>query len=330
MLLPMPKIKLLVISPPDHYALRNLEGLRDDADIDVSNNEAELDKLAGPAEVILISSAAAKSINLAKLWKRAKSVRWVHSLAAGVDGLLFPELVESDVPLTNARGVFKRPLAEFAVLGLLFHFKRVRRLIDNQRERRWDDFYVKLADERVIGVVGYGEVGRECALLAKGLGMRIQAVRRKPERSTSDLVLDRVFAPHELQEMLAQIDVLVCAAPLTADTYHMIGDAQFAVMKPTAIVINVGRGPVIDEAAMIRALRDKRITGASLDVFEQEPLPESSPLWDMDNVLISPHCTDRTEDPDWLELSMRAFIANFHRYRKGEALENVVDKRAGY
>jgi phosphoglycerate dehydrogenase-like enzyme len=330
MLLPMPKIKLLVISPPDHYALHNLERLRDDADIDVSNNEAELETLAGPAEVILISSAAAKSINLAKLWKRAKSVRWVHSLAAGVDGLLFPELVESNVPLTNARGVFKRPLAEFAVLGLLFHFKRVRRLIDNQRERRWDDFHVKLADERVMGVVGYGEVGRECALLAKGLGMRIQAVRRNPQRSTTDLVLDRVFAPQDLLQMLAQIDVLVCAAPLTADTYHMIGEAQFAVMKPSAIVINVGRGPVIDEAAMMRALQDKRIAGASLDVFEQEPLPESSPLWDMDNVLISPHCTDRTEDPDWLELSLRAFIANFHRYRKGEALESVVDKRAGY
>jgi phosphoglycerate dehydrogenase-like enzyme len=188
---------------------------------------------------------------------------------------------------------------------------------------------VKLADERVMGVVGYGEVGRECALLAKGLGMRIQAVRRKPERSTTDLVLDRVFAPHELQEMRA-VDVLVCAAPLTADTYHMIGATQFEVMKPTAIVINVGRGPVIDEAAMIRALQDKRIAGASLDVFEQEPLPENSPLWDMDNVLISPHCTDRTEDPDWLDLSIRAFIANFHRYRKGEPLENVVDKRAGY
>lgn len=326
----MPKIKLLVISPPDHHALRNLEQLRSEADIDVSNSQAELEALVGSAEVILVSGATAKSVNLAGLWKRAKSVRWVHSLSTGVDSLLFPELVESDVPLSNARGVYKRPLAEFALLGLLFHFKKVRRLIENQRERHWDSFYVKRADERVMGVVGYGEVGRECALLAKGLGMRIQAVRRNPERSTSDPVLDRVFAPQELQEMLAQIDVLLCAAPLTPDTYHMIGAAQFEVMKPSAIVINVGRGPVIHEDAMIRALRDGRIAGASLDVFEEEPLPESSPLWNMDNVLISPHCTDRTEDPDWLDLSMRAFIANFHRYRKGEALENIVDKRAGY
>jgi phosphoglycerate dehydrogenase-like enzyme len=330
MLLPVSKINLLVISPPDHYALRSLGKLRDEADIYVSNSEAELEALVGPAEVILVSSAAAKSVNLVELWKRAKSVRWMHSLSTGVENILFPELVESDVPLSNARGIYKRPLAEFAVMGLLFHFKKVRRLIDNQRERRWDNFYVRRADERVMGVVGYGEVGRECALLAKGLGMRIQAVRRKPERSTADPVLDRVFAPHELQVMLAQIDVLLCAAPLTADTFHMIGDAQFAVMKPTAIVINVGRGPVIHEAAMIRALQDGRIAAASLDVFEEEPLSDSSPLWNMDNVLISPHCTDRTEDPDWLDLSMQSFIANFHRYRKGEALENVVDKRAGY
>jgi phosphoglycerate dehydrogenase-like enzyme len=130
--------------------------------------------------------------------------------------------------------------------------------------------------------------------------------------------------------MLAGIDALLCAAPLTPQTHHMIGDAQFKVMKPTAIVLNVGRGPVIDEAALVRALQNKQIAGASLDVYEHEPLPESSALWGMENVLVSPHCTDRTEHPDWLDLSMQVFIDNFHRYQKGEALANVVDKRAGY
>jgi phosphoglycerate dehydrogenase-like enzyme len=324
------KTKLLVISPPDHYALRNLRPLRDLCEISVSNDEAELEKLAPAAEVILISGIDVKSVNLAQIWKYTRAVRWVHSLSAGVDKILFPELAESKVPLTNARGVFKRSLAEFVVLGILFHFKKLRRLIDNQRGHKWDDFYVKLANERVMGVVGYGEVGRECALLAKGLGLRIHAVRRKPERSANDPVLDRIFNPQELHEMLAQIDVLICAAPLTTGTHHMISDSEFKVMKPTAIVINVGRGPVIDEAAMIRALQNKRIAGASLDVFEEEPLSDTSPLWNMENVLISPHCTDRTEDPDWLDLSMAAFIENFHRYQKGEALENVVDKKAGY
>jgi phosphoglycerate dehydrogenase-like enzyme len=326
----MPKTNVLVISPQDHYALRNLTPLRDTSDIFISNDQTELEKLAQRAEVILITGLAGKSVDLAKLWKQATAVRWVHSLSAGVDRVLFPELVESDVPLTNARGVFKRPLAEFAVLGFLFHFKRVRRLIDNQREHRWDGFSVKLAKGRVMGVLGYGEIGRECALLAKGLGLKIFAMRRKPAMPANDSVPDRIFNPAQLNEMLAQIDVLVCAAPLTPETHHMISDSQFKVMKPTAIVINVGRGPVIDEAALLRALQNKQIAGASLDVFEEEPLPEDSALWNLDNVLISPHCTDRTEDPDWLDLGMLAFVDNFRRYQRGEALENVVDKKAGY
>jgi phosphoglycerate dehydrogenase-like enzyme len=247
-----------------------------------------------------------------------------------VEKILFPELIESAVPMTNARGAFKRSLAEFAVLGMLFHFKRVRRLIDNQRRHAWDNFYVTLAIQRIMGVVGFGEIGRECALLAGALGLKIHAVRRTPEKSANDPILDRVFKLEDLHEMLAGIDVLVCAAPLTPQTHHMIGAAQFKAMKPTAIVINVGRGPVIDEAALVRALQNRQIAGAALDVFEKEPLPETSPLWDMENVLISPHCTDRTDDPDWLDLSMQVFVENFGRYRRGEALENVVDKKAGY
>jgi phosphoglycerate dehydrogenase-like enzyme len=324
----MANTKLLVISPPEHYALRYLGALRDRADVAVSDDPAELARLL-PAAEVLLCGLAAKPLD-AESWRHATSVRWVHSLSAGVDKLLFPELIDSHVPLTNARGVFKRSLAEFAVLGMLFHFKGVRRLVENQRRHAWDCFSVTLMHERVMGVVGYGEIGRECALMAKGLGLKIHAVRRNPAPSANDPILDRVFRPQELPEMLAKIDVLVCAEPLTPATHHLIGDAEFAVMKPTAIVINVGRGPVIDEAALIRALQHRRIGGASLDVFEEEPLPESSPLWDMEEVLISPHCTDHTEDPDWLELSMRAFIENFHRFQNGEPLENLVDKSAGY
>jgi phosphoglycerate dehydrogenase-like enzyme len=231
--------------------------------------------------------------------------------------------------LTNARGVFKRSLAEFAVLGILFHTKKVRRLIESQRERRWDDFHVNFANRLVLGVLGYGEIGRECAQLAKGLGLTIHALRRNPGK-VADPLIDRNFGPSELPQMLAGIDVLLCAAPLTEETHHLISDAQFDAMKPTSIIINVGRGPVIDEAALIRALQQGKIAGASLDVFEEEPLDANSPLWDMQNVLISPHCTDRTENPDWLELSMQLFIENFDRYQKGETLMNLVDKHAGY
>jgi phosphoglycerate dehydrogenase-like enzyme len=324
------KTNLLVISSPGHEALRGLAPLRDLSEISVSGDEAELEKLAPGAEVLLLTPFARESVSLERIWKRAPSVRWIHSLSTGVENILFPELIESSVPLTNARGVFKRALAEFAVLGTLFHYKKARRLIENQRRHEWDNFHVKSANERVMGILGYGEIGRECALLAKGLGMRICALRRSPEKSANDPLLDRMFKAQELHEMLALVDVLVCAAPLTRETRHMIGEAQFKAMKPTAIVINVGRGPVIDQAALIHALQSGQIGGASLDVFEEEPLAATSPLWDMENVLISPHCTDHSEDPDWLTLSVRFFVENFARYRQGEALENVVDKKAGY
>jgi phosphoglycerate dehydrogenase-like enzyme len=326
----VPKPMLLVVSPTDHYALRNLDPLASVSEMTISNDQAELERLAPQAEVILFCGLSGAAVDFRRIFERASILRWIHSTSAGVEKILFPALVASAVPVTNARGVYKRSLAEFAVLGILFHTKQLRRLIDSQRAHHWDDFTVSFANGRIMGIVGYGEIGRECALLAKGLGLKIHALRRNPEKSAHDPLLDAIFGPDELHRMLADLDVLLCSAPLTHETHHLISDAAFDRMKPGAIVINVGRGPVIDEAALVRALQSRRIAGASLDVFEHEPLPESSPLWDMDNVLVSPHCTDRTTNPDWLDLSMRFFVANFQRYLAGEPLQNVVDKTAGY
>jgi len=326
----MPNPNVLVICPPDHYAFKRLDSLKGLARFFISNNLGELERHAPEAEIILYSALTGDSVLFEEIWRRATNVKWVHSLAAGVDKLLVPELIASPVPVTNARGVFKRPLAEFAVLGMLYFYKQVRRLVDNQRARRWDEFEVDWLRGKVMGIVGYGEIGRECATLAKALGVKIYATRRKPERSQSDPILDRIFPATGLNQMLADVDVLLASAPLTPDTRHMLGDAQFRVMKPSAIVINVGRGPVIDEQALIGALQQKRLAGAALDVFETEPLSAGHPFWEMDNVLISPHCTDRTRDPDWLDLTMQCFIENFHRYVNGQPLENIVDKKAGY
>jgi phosphoglycerate dehydrogenase-like enzyme len=249
----MPKTNLLVISAPEPALLRILEPLRAKSDVFISDEQAEVERLAAGAEVMLVTGSARKSISLPTVWPHAQGVRWVHSLSAGVEKLMFPALAQSSVPLTNARGVYKRSLAEFAVLGVLFHYKRVRRLLDNQRAKRWDQFTVRVTDDRVMGIVGYGQTGRECALLARGLGMRIHALRRNPARSDHDPLLERNFDPNELQQMLRGIDVLLCATPLTTQTRHMISDAQFDVMKPGTLLINVGRGPVVDETALIRA-----------------------------------------------------------------------------
>jgi phosphoglycerate dehydrogenase-like enzyme len=326
----MAKPNLLVLSPPDHYSLRNLDAIKDAAHISVNNDEKQSLELARMADVILFSGFTGKTVNFPDVFANATQLKWIHSISAGVEKLLFPALVESAVPLTNARGVYKRSLAEFALLGLLYFTKRVRRLVDSQRASYWDNFGTEFVNNKVMGIVGYGEIGRECARLAKPLGVKIYATRRNPGRSANDPLLDRIFPADKMHEMLGEIDVLLAAAPLTPETHHLISDAAFNALRPSAIVMNVGRGPVIDEAALIRALQNKRIAGAALDVFETEPLPADSPLWGMENVLISPHCTDRTVNPDWLDLSVQYFVENFWRFVKGQPLENVVDKKAGY
>lgn len=326
----MHKPYILVVCPPGHYILQDLEPIRERAHVWVGNDTAALSQHAPEAEIILYSSLTGKTVDFAEVWKHAAKVKWVQSLSAGVEKMLTPELISSPVPITNARGVFKRSLAEFAIFGILFHYKRGRRLIESQRAHHWDNFSVGWMPDRILGVVGYGEIGRECALLAHQLGMKIYAVRRRPEQSARDPIANRMFAPESLHDMLRQVDVLLAAAPLTKETHHMISTSEFAVMKPSALVINVGRGPVIDQDALIQALQQKKIAGAALDVYEKEPVPPDNPLWDMENVLMSPHCTDRTDDPDWLQLSMRVFLENFDHYVKGEPLINVVDKKAGY
>lgn len=323
------RIRVVMASAPDATKSRLLAPLADVADISLSDEPAELERLLPGAEVLAIGLLHEERV-LAGIWPFAQDVRWVHSLSAGVDGILFPALVNSDVVLTNSRGVFKRPLAEFALLGMLMHFRRARTLLQQQRSRQWSGIDVQMLRDKVMGVVGYGEIGRECALLGHALGMRIHALRRNSGRSAGDPIVERAFEPAQLLPMLAGIDVLVCAAPLTNETRHLISGQAFAALKPGAFVINVGRGPVIDEMQLIEALRERRVAGAALDVFEREPLPAESPLWGMDNVLVSPHSADNTVAPDSLQLTLEFFMRNLRRYGNGEPLENVVDKRAGY
>jgi phosphoglycerate dehydrogenase-like enzyme len=325
----MNKPVVLIECSPDEYYLRNLAPIRDQADFRISTDSDYLKKNAPEADILLVVGMKNKN-SLRELWPLAKKVRWVHSLSAGVEQVLFPEFVQSDVPLTNAKGVFKRSLAEFAVLGILYFSKRVPLLMEQQHAHNWQQFAVDWLPGRTLAIVGYGEIGRECAVLGKHLGLRISATRRRPDLLDADPVLDQPFRLDQLHEMLSEADYVVAAAPLTPETRHMLSEREFKAMKSSAIVINVGRGPVIDEQALIRALQNGDIAGAALDVFEEEPLPKDSPLWGMPNVLISPHCTDRTRDPDWLDLAMQRFVENFHRFVSGQPLEYLVDKKAGY
>jgi phosphoglycerate dehydrogenase-like enzyme len=189
-------------------------------------------------------------------------------------------------------------------------------------------FNVQEVSAQTMGIVGHGDIGRAIARRAKGLGMRVLALRRDPSPRDGDEHVDKVFSNSELHAMLPECDYVVVAAPLTAYTRHLLSTPEFNVMKPEAVVINVGRGPVIHEAALVQALQTGKVRGAALDVFEVEPLPADSPLWDMSNVLISAHTADHTKD--WMSDSVTFFLEQFARWKKGEPLKNVIDKHAGY
>src|SRR5258708_5946636 len=171
-------------------------------------------------------------------------------------------------------------------------------------------------------------MGRAVAARVRALGMNVLAGKRHVSQKNSDPLVEQIYSPDRRVEMLSRCDYVVVAAPLNAQTRGLIGETEFAAMKPSAVIINVGRGPVIDERAMIKALSEHRIKGAALDVFAEEPLPKGHPFYKLENVLLCPHCADHT--PDWLDNAMRFFIAQFESFRRGEPLLNVVDKKLGY
>ena len=322
----MDDITVLVLAHPAEPQLAMLHELPDATTIAVGNTLEAFERSAAGADVILYSSAEGQLFQ--QVWRMAPRVRWVHSLSAGLDGVLFPELVASPVPLTNARGAFSPALGEFAIGAILFFAKDFRRLVRSQMAGVWEEFDIVEIRGQSLGIVGYGDIGRAVASRAHALGMKVLALRRRPELSRDDPYITQVFAADQKQQMLAQSDYVVVVTPLTPESRGIIGERELDAMKPSAVLINIGRGPVVDEGALIRALERKRIRGAALDVFAVEPLPAGHPFYKLENVLLSPHSADHT--PDWEERTMRLFLDNFERFRRGEPLLNVVNKKLGY
>ncbi len=322
----MGNLTLLVLT--SDLADRNLallDQLPPDTSLAVGTSAEAFANLVEEADAILNWALGGKLLR--EVFPMARRVRWVHTRSAGIDSVLFPELIASPVPVTNGRGVFSASLGEFALGAMLFFAKDFRRMIRNQEAACWEQFDVEEISRQTVGIVGYGDIGRAVASRARAMGMRVLAVKRHRDAQTDEFAAV-VYPPERRAEMIAACDYVVAAAPLTPQTRGLIGEAEFAAMKPGAVVINVGRGPVIDEGAMVRALREGRIRGAALDVFDQEPLPEGHAFYKLGNVLLSPHCADHTSD--WTEQAMRFFLAQFERFRKGEELLNVVNKQLGY
>ncbi|HLJ59418.1 MAG TPA: D-2-hydroxyacid dehydrogenase [bacterium] len=281
------------------------------------------DALAG-ADAALVWNF--QSSILRDAWAHARHLRWIHVAAAGVDTVLFPELASSGVTLTNSRGVFDHAMGEY-VLGLLLMFaKDSAATIGLQRRHAWQFRETEMLRGQTALVVGAGGIGRAIGRLARCVGMRVIGAARTARASDPDL--GRIVGARDLGAVLPEADYVVVAVPLTPETKGLFGEAAFARMKPTARLINVGRGPIVDEDALLAALLAKRIAGAALDVFREEPLPTDHPFWDMSGVIVSPHMSgDFAGSQDALA---ELFCENFARWRGGDPLLNVVDKRRGY
>jgi phosphoglycerate dehydrogenase-like enzyme len=279
--------------------------------------------LAG-AEVLCSFSFRAREVGAA--WDAARAVRWIHWCGAGVDSILFPDLVSSPVILTNARGVFDQAMSEY-VLGLILAFaKGLPETLASQAERRWNyRLTERIAGTRAL-IVGVGSIGRAIARMLKLAGMAVAGVGRTARGD--DPEFGEVRAASDLLRLLPEADYVVAVMPLTGETTGMFGDREFRAMKATARFINVGRGASVDEAALARALAEGALAGAALDVFQTEPLPATSPLWSVPRLIVSPHMSG--DFRECREALIQLFVDNLRRYRAGEPLRNVVDKSLGY
>ena len=266
-------------------------------------------------------------------FEAARRLRWIHVSAAGVTHFLFPALVESEIVLTNGRGLHGAAMAEHTIGVILAFARKLHLARDAQHERRWRqrEFwrepppFASLAGG-TLGLVGLGAVGREVAVRARALGLHVIAVRRHPAADPAPA--DEQWPSARLPDLLARADWLVLAAPLTGETRGLIGREELARMKPGAVLVNLGRGGLVREAALIEALEHGVIAGAALDVVEHEPLDPESRLWRLPQVILTPHISGL--GPRYWERALEMFAGNLRAFMDGRPLANVVDKRAGY
>ena len=308
--------RIRAVAPGARLVSVSLEGLSDSPLDDV--------------EVLLRGPMPAASFD--RLLARSPRLSWVHSATAGVERLLTADAAGRNLVITNARGVFSEPIAEYTMMMILAVVRRLPELMELQRERTWQPLPARELRQVTIGIVGLGSIGRAVARLAVAFGARVIATRRDPERPDGREPipegLDQILSHDQLPELLAAADFVVLALPLTGTTDKLMDARRLAQMKRGAWLINVARGRLVDQSALLRALRSGSLGGAVLDTLWEEPLPPSSPLWEAPGLIITPHTS--WSSGRVLDRSIELFCDNLARYRDGRELLNVVDREAGY
>ncbi len=287
-----------------------------------SSGKEKLDALLAKADVIY------GLIPPKDLLARAPRLKWIQVTSAGVDRLRDTDIWRSGITITNASGIHATPISEFILQFMLMFAKGAPRCFQMKQKREWQRYPSTVIHDKTLGIIGLGHIGRETARLAKAFGMKVIATRRSAKKAGTARYVDLLLPADEMPSLLKESDYVSICVPFTTETRHLIGEKELRLMKPTAYIINIARGGIIDEAALIKALDEKRIAGAGLDVTEREPLPSDSRLWDFPNVILSPHVSGGQED--YMARATELFCDNLRRYLAGKKLRNIIDRKKGY
>lgn len=311
--------RILVLVAPGEPPLPGLEPLPNGVEITTLSAEAELREQLRQTDILVVTDF--RTGLLERCWPAQHNIKWVHATSAGVDALLFPALVKSDLLLTNARGVFDLGIAEYVLGAVLLFAKDTLGNLRHQRAHQWQHRETELISGKQALIIGAGSIGGEVARLLSAIGLQVTGVARSARDAPH---FKQVVADEDLEKYLPNADYVVVTAPLTPTTEGLINRQTLALMQPHAVLINVGRGAVVVTEDLVEALQQQTIAGAALDVFEPEPLPEKHPLWDMPNVMMSAHMSG--DFVGWRRALGEQFKANLERWLADESLFNQVDK----
>jgi D-2-hydroxyacid dehydrogenase (NADP+) len=300
--------------------------LKEKVDLIPSLNKEHLKKIIPDAEILVCFSIDKET------FLSAKKLKWIHGAYVGIDKLLFPELLKSKILLTSSRGIHGDTVSDHIMAMILAFAKGLVPAWTCKRKRKWCQVEVMRErfepQEKLLGIVGFGTIGQTLARKAKAFGMKVMATKNRVKRGEKIKYVDKLLPKEKFREFLCTADFVVLTVPLTKETHHMIGSKELDCMKETAIIINAARGGVIDEKALVNTLLQKKIAGAGLDVFEEEPLSPKSKLWDLENVIITPHVAGSRRD--YFKKVGEIFRINLNRYLDKKPLLNLLDKRLGY
>jgi len=318
------RLAIVIQGAKEPKQVRGFETIPDDVEIRFAPDLESLEQALPGAEVLFGWNFRGGVLEGA--WHKADSLKWIQWSGAGVDGAMFPALQESDVTLTNARGIFERPIAEYALGLMIARAKRFWSAHDQQKENRWRHLYSDRMEGQRVLIVGVGAIGQTMANLFDAYGLHVEGVGRTARDGSGGF--KTIHAVSDLHTVLPNFDYVVMMAPFTPETKGLFNAAAFEAMAPHAMFLNFGRGQQVVEADLIKALESEQIAAEAIDVACTEPLPAEDPLWQAPNLIITPHSSG--DFHTYLFEITNLFVENLARYRAGETLKNIVDKQAGF